>query len=68
MKVLILSDLDSRLKWGLSYAFFLKKYYKITIYCKEKNLSQFQNYCLNEYNILKYHDLKFLLEQNNIFQ
>ncbi|MCV3373765.1 hypothetical protein L8V80_02330 [Campylobacter lari] len=67
MKVLILSDFDSRLKWGLSFAFFLKKYYKITIYCKEKNLSQFQSYCLDEYNILKYDNLIYLLQQNNIF-
>lgn len=67
MKVLILADFDSRLKWGLSYAFFLKKYYEITVCCKEKKMSQFQSYCLDEYNILKYDDLIYLLRQDNIF-
>lgn len=67
MKILILSDFDSRLKWGLSYAFFFKKYCKIVVYCKEKKMSQFQSYCVDEYNILKYDNLIYLLQQNNIF-
>lgn len=67
MKVLILSDIDSRLKWGLTFAFFLREHYQVDIYHKEKKIEQLSNYDLNAYQMIRYNDLLTLLQKGKIF-
>lgn len=66
-KVAVLSDLDSRLKWGLGFAFFMQDRYDITVYLKEKDLSQLNNYYLEKYKIITYRNLIHTLELEEVF-
>lgn len=53
--LLVFSDFDSRLKWGLSIAQYLEDdFEQIIVYHKEKNLQPYEEYVKSNYVIKKY--------------
>ncbi|HEF7931710.1 DUF6716 putative glycosyltransferase [Campylobacter jejuni] len=64
--LVIISDFDSRLKWGLTLANYLDDCFNITLYYREKTVDQFENYVKNFYSIIQYSCLEQIVTYNNL--
>ncbi len=68
MKLLVFSDFDSRLKWGLTLAHYIADMFgKVVVYHREDTLRQVEGYISKDYIIKHYDNRKKLLEREDIF-
>ncbi|EES88890.1 conserved hypothetical protein [Helicobacter canadensis MIT 98-5491] len=68
MKLLVFSDFDSRLKWGLALANYLRSIFEsVIVYHRENTLEQVKAYVRQEYTMKRYGSMSEMLEKEDIF-
>ncbi|KQU01134.1 hypothetical protein ASG68_04975 [Rhizobium sp. Leaf453] len=67
-KLLVLSDFDSRVKWGVSLAAFFQHSCEITVMFEEIPSSIRQRYILPNYTVRQYRDLDPILNSSALFE
>ncbi|EAK0806395.1 hypothetical protein C3G49_05555 [Campylobacter coli] len=64
--MVIISDFDSRIKWGLTLASYLDDCFNITLYYREKKIEQFKSYLKDSYSTIRYDYLEKITTYNNL--